>query len=56
LDKTIPVIPPIVNKNKNPTAKKNGVLHRKTPPHIVAIQLKTFIPVGIPITIVAAMK
>jgi hypothetical protein len=56
LDKTIPVIPPIVNKNKNPTAKKKGVRHLITPPHIVAIQLKTFIPVGTPITMVAAIK
>ena len=56
LDKIIPVIPPIVNKNKNPTAKKNGVFHLSIPPQIVAIQLKTFIPVGTPITIVAAIK
>jgi hypothetical protein len=56
LAKTIPVIPPIVNKNKKPTAKKNGVFQRINPAQIVAIQLKTFTPVGIPITIVAAMK
>jgi len=49
-------MPPIVNKNKNPIAKKNGVLHRKTPPQIVAIQLNILMPVGMPITIVAAIK
>jgi hypothetical protein len=46
----------MVNKNKNPIAKKKGVFHLNTPPQIVAIQLKTFIPVGTPITIVAAIK
>jgi len=56
LDKTIPVIPPIVKRKRNPTAKKKGVRQRITPPQIVAIQLKTFIPVGTPITIVAAIK
>jgi hypothetical protein len=49
-------MPPIVNKNKKPIAKKNGAFHLNTPPHIVAIQLNTFIPVGTPITMVAAIK
>jgi hypothetical protein len=56
LASTIPVTPPIVNRNKKPTAKKNGVFQRIKPAQIVAIQLKTFTPVGIPITIVAAIK
>jgi hypothetical protein len=49
-------MPPIVNNNKNPIAKKNGVFQRRIPPHMVAIQLNIFIPVGMPMTIVAAIK
>jgi len=52
----IPVKPPTVNKNINPIANNKGVLKRKKPPHIVANQLKTLIPVGTAIIIVAAVK
>jgi len=46
----------MVNKNIKPKANKKGVLKFKFPPHIVANQLKTLIPVGTPIIIVAAVK
>jgi len=46
LDNTTPVIPPTVNKNKNPIAKYIGVERTIEPDHSVAIQLKIFIPVG----------
>jgi hypothetical protein len=45
-----------VNNAKKPIAKSIGVLKTIEPPHIVASQLKTFIPVGIAITIVADVK
>jgi len=45
-----------VNNTKNPKANKKEVLNIKIPPHIVAIQLKILIPVGIAIIIVAAVK
>jgi hypothetical protein len=51
-----PVTPPKVNKKINPREKIKGVLKSKEPPHIVANQLNTFIPVGTAITIVAAVK
>jgi hypothetical protein len=59
LDNTIPVTPPLVNKKINPkTHKTKGSL--KTlyigAPTIVANQLKTLIPVGTAIIIVAAVK
>ena len=53
---TIPVNPPKVNKNINPTAHNIGVVKLILPPYIVAIQLKIFIPVGTAIIIVAAVK
>jgi len=53
---TIPVNPPTVNKKINPNANNSGVLKIILPPHMVAIQLKTLIPVGTAITIVAAVK
>jgi hypothetical protein len=56
LAKINPVKPPIVNKTKKPKANNIGTLKIKIPCHKVAIQLKTFIPVGIAITIVAAVK
>jgi hypothetical protein len=49
-------MPPIVNKIKKPIANSIGVLYIIEPPHIVANQLNTFIPVGIAITIVADVK
>jgi len=46
----------MVNKKINPTANNIGVLKCIDPSHIVAIQLKIFIPVGTAIIIVAAVK
>ena len=43
---TTPVTPPNVNKNIIATENNIGVLNSMEPPHIVAIQLKIFIPVG----------
>jgi len=51
----IPVIPPTVNRKMDPMAKYIGALNTIAPPHIVAIQLKILMPVGIAITIVAAV-
>lgn len=56
LAKTTPVSPPTVNKNIKPTANNMGISRIITPPHIVAIQLKIFIPVGTAMIIVAAVK
>jgi hypothetical protein len=55
-DKTMPVNPPTVNKKIKPNANNKGVFQTIEPPHIVAIQLKTLIPVGTAIIIVAAVK
>jgi len=55
-DKIMPVIPPNVNKIRKPNAKSIGAYHIIAPFHIVAIQLNTFIPVGIAIIMVAAVK
>jgi hypothetical protein len=54
--KTIPVKPPKVNKKMKPKTNNIGVSNLNLPPHIVAIQLKTLIPVGTAIIIVAAVK
>jgi len=56
LASTTPVNPPIVNKKINPNANSNGVCKFNLPPHKVAIQLNTFIPVGTAIIIVTAVK
>jgi len=57
LDRAIPVRPPRVNRKINPVAKSIAGLFRLIdPPHIVAIQLNTLIPVGTAIIIVAAVK
>src|SRR5690348_4332350 len=53
---TRPVKPPIENTNTKPQAKSIGVSNVIEPFHIVAIQLKTFTPVGTAISIVAYMK
>lgn len=54
---TIPVNPPTVNKKMNPSAHNRGVSHFNCfDPDNVANQLKTLIPVGTAITIVAAVK
>jgi hypothetical protein len=45
-----------VNKIIKPIAQSMGVANTILPPNIVAIQLKTLIPVGTAITIVAALK
>jgi hypothetical protein len=46
----------MVKRKRNPIAKRNGVFQRRIPPQIVAIQLNILMPVGTPITIVAAIK
>ena len=51
-----PVKPPIVNTNRKPTENSIGVSKVIEPRHIVAIQLKTFTPVGTAISMVAYMK
>jgi hypothetical protein len=56
LAKITPVRPPKVNKNTNPKDHNIGVSMDKWAPDIVAIQLKTLIPVGIAMIIVAAVK
>jgi len=56
LDNTTPVSPPTVKRNINPNANSIGVSKVILPPHMVAIQLKTLIPVGTAIIIVAAVK
>jgi hypothetical protein len=56
LDNTIPVKPPIVNKKIKPKTNNISGSTLKLPPHKVAIQLNTLIPVGTAIIIVAAVK
>lgn len=56
LARTIPVSPPSVNKNTNPSAHSRGVSHWRLDPCRVAIHLNTLIPVGTAIIIVAAVK
>ena len=56
IDKIIPVRPPTVNKKMNPTVNSIAASTRITPPHSVATQLNTLIPVGTAIIIVAAVK
>jgi len=46
----------MVKRKIKPNANKRGVLKSKEPPHRVANQLKTLIPVGTAIIIVAAVK
>jgi len=46
----------MVKRKMNPRANRSGVLKSKEPPHKVANQLKTLIPVGTAIIIVAAVK
>jgi hypothetical protein len=54
--RTTPVTPPMVNKKRTPNVKSMGVSNLIDPPHNVASQLKTLIPVGTAIIIVAAVK
>lgn len=52
----IPLNPPTVNNNKNPIPNNVSTVLSTFPPYIVAIQLNTFIPVGIAIINVADVK
>src|ERR1043166_758344 len=52
----MPVRPAIRNWNRNPIENSIGVLNWMLPPHMVAIQLKILIPVGIPTAIVVIAK
>lgn len=54
--KTIPVTPPVVNKNKNPKIQYITGENTIFEPIIDATQLKILIPVGTAITIVAPVK
>lgn len=56
LARIIPVSPPIVNKNTNPSAHSSGVSNENCDPWSVANHLKILIPVGTAIIIVAAEK
>ena len=51
-----PLIPPIRNIAINPKENSIGVLSLIDPPHIVANQLNTFIPVGTAISIVVIVN
>lgn len=56
LARITPVRPPMVNKNTNPIAQsKDGVYFSRVPCN-VASHLKTLMPVGTAITIVADVK
>jgi len=46
----------VVNDTENPIAKYIGARSTMAPPHMVASQLNTLMPVGIAIIIVAAVK
>jgi hypothetical protein len=56
LAKVNPVKPPKVNKNKNPIAKRLGVITISEPLHKLAHQLNILIPVGRAMTEVAAVN
>lgn len=56
LAKVTPVSPPTVKRNKNPKANNRAVSHSRAPPKSVANQLNIFIPVGMAMIIVAAVK
>lgn len=56
LARTIPVKPPIVNKKINPRAHSMGGSHLIVPPCKVASQLKTLMPVGMAMIMVADVK
>jgi hypothetical protein len=56
LASTTPVTPPTVNRKMKPSDHTIGDLKVRLPPHMVAIQLKIFTPVGTAITMVAAVK
>lgn len=54
--RTTPVTPPTVKRNKNPVLQRYCGVQVGTLPANVKIQEKTLTPVGIAITIVAAVK
>jgi hypothetical protein len=56
LANTIPVSPPSVNRKMKPKTHSRGLLSLKLLPKSVLIHLKTLIPVGIAIIIVAEVK
>lgn len=56
LARTIPVRPPVVNRKIKPRAQSMGVSYLIRDPWIVASQLKTLMPVGTAMIIVAAVK
>lgn len=56
LDRIIPVTPPVVNRKINPKLHNIGVEYTRFVPWSVANHLKTLIPVGTAIIIVAAVK
>lgn len=56
LDKTIPVSPPTVKRNTNPSVHTIEGLNTNRTPWNVPSQLNTLIPVGTAIIIVAVVK
>lgn len=54
--RTIPVRPPVVKRKINPSAHSMGGEYFTREPWIVASHLKTLIPVGTAMIIVAAVK
>ena len=56
LASTTPVTPPMVKTKMKPIAHSIGVLNSIEPPHIVANQENTLMPVGTAITMEAPMK
>jgi hypothetical protein len=52
----MPVTPPVVKRKINPRAHSMGGVYLMLDPWIVANQLKTLIPVGTAMIIVAAVK
>jgi len=56
LASVVPDNPPITKSIINPNENRTGTVNTSLPPHMVAIQLNTFRPVGIAIIKVAAVK
>ena len=56
LANVMPLSPPITNSIRNAVANIIAAVKRIVPPHIVAIQLKIFTPVGMPMSIVVRAK
>jgi len=56
LERTTPVSPPNVNRKMNPITHQIGAEFKNLAPYSVLNQLKTLIPVGTAIIIVAAVK